>query len=318
MGKFAVVGNPIEHSLSPEIHLAFGRQTGITLSYEKRLAESDAFSENATEFFKNGGSGLNVTAPFKGDAFNFCSSCDTAATASGAVNTIHATGDGYRGFNTDGIGLINDLKRLQWLDQAERILVLGAGGAAQGILPPLLETGKSITLANRTEARAEALRSRFQSVEACGFDALTGGWDLVINATAAGWDHKKLPLSRRVFKDAYCYDLGYQADGQTMFVTQVESEAAIASDGLGMLVEQAAMAFHIWHSVSPETMPVLEGLRKRKQRFIAGAVCPRCGSSDTIYVELNLLNIPVRRRCTNCSFSDDPDGKVAVKIQDPN
>lgn len=312
--KFVVIGNPIEHSLSPEIHLAFGADVGIHLSYEKLYAETDKFESAAQAFFTNGGIGMNVTAPFKQDAFAFSAECDAAAIAAGAVNTIHAENDAFFGYNTDGIGLVRDLERLGWDLEDSRTLILGAGGAAQGVIQPLLEAGASLTVANRTYSRAETLQKRFSAISIVAFDKLDGGWDIVIDATAAGWQRERLPLATWIFEDARCYDLGYSRDGQTPFVSQVESTAAEVSDGLGMLVEQAAEAFRIWHGVVPQRAPVLAGLRNPKRQFIAGAECPRCHKEDTIYVEQDLLGAPKLRGCHECDFSEDMQGNVSINI----
>ena len=314
LARFAVIGNPIAHSLSPEIHLAFAAETSRQLTYEKLLAEVDGFDATVSEFFDDQGAGLNVTAPFKGDAFNFVTERDSVAEAAGAVNTIAASNDGFIGYNTDGIGLVNDLKRLEWPISGSKVLVIGAGGAAQGIILPLLQNEAEITVANRTLTKAEALRVAFPKISVNSFNELTDGWDVVINATAAGWHQQGLAIQDRVFQHAHCYDLGYQRDGQTPFILKVEKSAASCSDGLGMLVEQAAAAFEIWHGIKPSTAPVLNGLRNPKRQFIAGAVCPRCGEQDTIYVERDLQGIVMLRVCKACGFSEDSEGNESLRL----
>ncbi|MYD42422.1 MAG: shikimate dehydrogenase [Gammaproteobacteria bacterium] len=311
--KFAVIGNPIAHSLSPAIHQAFAAETGIELSYEKIYAETDQFEKIARSFFKSG-VGMNVTAPFKQDAYKFVGQRDAASQAAHAVNTIHSQGGEFVGYNTDGVGLVRDLHRLQWPVQNAAILILGAGGAAQGIALPLLEAGASVTVTNRTHARAVALRRQFPSIGLARIDQLQAGWDIVINATAAGWQQQRLPIADHVFGNANCYDLGYQRGGKTSFVQQVERVATAAEDGLGMLVEQAAEAFQIWHGTLPQTWPVLNGLRHPKRQFIAGAECPRCHKLDTIYVERDLLGNPLLRSCKSCSFQEDIDGNMSINL----
>ena len=313
--QFAVIGNPIAHSLSPEIHLAFALETGNEISYERILADPEDFDATAQRFFSAQGAGLNVTAPFKGNAYTFVDERDAAAEASGAVNTIHAAGSRYLGYNTDGIGLVADLTRLDWPLQDAKVLLIGAGGAAQGVVLPLLEHGAKLCVANRTKARAEALKTKFPRIDVLGLDELTPGWDVVINATAAGWQQQQLPIPDTTFQAARCYDLGYQRDGQTPFIQQVHTSALEVSDGLGMLVEQAAEAFRIWHDVRPQSQPVLEGIRKPKRQFIAGAACPRCGKQDTIYVEQDLLGNAKLRGCHTCSYREDVEGNVSVDLR---
>ena len=313
--KFAVIGNPIAHSLSPEIHRAFAAEVGLEISYDRILAASDGFRMTVQDFFATDGIGLNITAPFKQDAYVFVDEKDPAAVASGAVNTIHAVGDAYLGYNTDGIGLVADLSRLGWSLQGAKILVIGAGGAAQGIVLPLLEQGVELSVANRTRSRADALQDQFPKIDVLNIEELEQGWDVVINATAAGWHQQQLPVPSATFEDARCYDLGYQRDGRTPFIQQVESRAAETSDGLGMLVEQAAQAFHIWHNVRPQTNPVLEGLRNPKRQFIAGAVCPRCKRQDTLYIESDLLGNATLRACHACGYSEDIEGNVSINLR---
>lgn len=312
--QFAVIGNPIAHSLSPEIHLAFAAQVGLEIHYERILAAPDDFQTTVRDFFSRNGIGLNVTAPFKQDAYAFVDERDLASNASGAVNTIHAVGERILGYNTDGTGLVADLTRLAWRLHETKTLVIGAGGAAQGIVLPLLEQGAELYIANRTRARAEALKKHFPDVEVLGLDELPERWDIVINATAAGWQQERLAVSSGVFEGARCYDLGYQRDGRTPFIQQVEPYASETADGLGMLVEQAAEAFRIWHDVKPQTNPVLHGLRNPKRQFIAGAECPRCNKLDTIYVERDLVGNPTLRACRACNYSEDVEGNVSIDL----
>ena len=313
--KFAVIGNPIAHSLSPEIHLAFAAEFGLEITYERILATPDGFHDTAKDFFTSNGVGLNVTAPFKQVAYKFVDKRDPQSDASGAVNTIHAVDDRHLGYNTDGIGLVADLSRLGWTLPGAKVLVIGAGGAAQGIVLPLLDQGVELSVANRTKSRADALKEQFPKVQVVGLEELSPGWDVVINATAAGWQQQQLPIPGTVFNDARCYDLGYQRDGRTPFIQQVDTQAAETSDGLGMLVEQAAEAFHIWHDVKPQTKPVLEGLRNPKRQFIAGAVCPRCKRQDTLYIESDLQGNATLRACHACGYSEDIEGNVSINLR---
>lgn len=311
---FAVIGNPIAHSLSPEIHLAFAKEVGLEINYDRILSATDDFQTTAQNFFRANGIGLNVTAPFKQDAFKFVNERDSLSKASEAVNTIHAVDGVFHGYNTDGIGLVADLIRLSWPLKDAKILVIGAGGAAQGVVLPLLEQGAELSVANRTRSRADALKEQFPKIGVLGLEELSEGWDVVINATAAGWQQQQLPVPSEIFEAARCYDLGYQRDGRTPFIQQVEPYASASSDGLGMLVEQAAEAFRVWHGVKPQTNSVLDGLRNPKRQFIAGAACPRCGSHDTIYIERDLLGNATRRACHACNYSEDIDGNVSIDV----
>ena len=313
--KFAVIGNPIAHSLSPEIHHAFAAEVGLEIFYDRILAATDKFRVTAQVFFAADGIGLNVTAPFKQDAYEFVDEKDPASVASGAVNTIHEVDGVCLGYNTDGIGLVADLSRLGWSLQGAKILVIGAGGAAQGIVLPLLEQGAELFVANRTRSRADALSAQFPKIEVLDIEKLEQGWDVVINATAAGWQQQHLPVPSATFEDARCYDLTYQRDGHTPFIQQVKTQAADTSDGLGMLVEQAAEAFRIWHDMKPQTNPVLKGLRNPKRQFIAGAICPRCKRQDTLYVEYDLLGNATLRTCHACGYTEDIEGNIAINLR---
>ena len=313
--QYAVIGNPVEHSLSPDIHRAFAKQLGIQLSYDKLYSEVSAFDQTVEQFRASGGQGLNVTAPFKGDAFRFSTWLNEAAISAKAVNTLHFQDSEVRGFNTDGIGLVGDLRRLSWIIKDMSVLIIGAGGATQGILQPLLKGGANITVANRTYSRAVSLQESFPEIQVASLDELDSGWSIVINATATGWQNQELPIELNVLQDARCYDLAYAKNGETTFTNQAKKTASELSDGLGMLVEQAAESFRIWHGIQPSTQPILRELRKPKTRFIAGAVCPRCQKQDTLFIELDLLGTPVRRSCHSCDFSDDQDGNVSVTLQ---
>ena len=273
MDRYAVVGNPIAHSKSPWIHAAFARQTGQALDYHALLAPLDGFAETVAAFRAGGGHGLNVTVPFKLEAFALAERLTPRAQAAGAVNTLVFGADGLLGDNTDGAGLVRDLVvNLGCPLAGRRILLLGAGGATRGALLPLLEgRPASLVIANRTAARAEALAAEFAphaadaSLEGCGFAALAGRrFDLVINATAASLSGELPPLPPGLYADdALAYDMMY-GRGHTPFMGAALADgAARVADGLGMLVEQAAESFALWRGVRPDGAPVLAELRHR-------------------------------------------------------
>jgi shikimate dehydrogenase len=278
MDRYAVVGNPVAHSLSPQIHAAFAAATGQALRYERLHAPVDGFAATVEAFFAAGGAGLNVTVPFKEAAARWVDVLDPDAAAAGAVNTIVREGARFRGFNTDGQGLVRDLTGNWQLDlRGVRLLLLGAGGAARGVLRPLLEQApERLVIANRTAARAQALAAAVSSstrtsVAGGGHELAVGRFDLVINATSAGLQHEAVtPCPPAVVRGAFCYDMIYAApDGAaggaapvTAFCRWCAANGArSAVDGLGMLVEQAALAFALWRGVTPETGPVLAQLR---------------------------------------------------------
>ena len=261
--RYAVIGNPVSHSLSPHIHAAFARATGEDLSYGTILVPGDGFGEAAWHFFRDG-KGLNVTVPFKLDAWAWVADHDQLAKTAGAVNTIVLRGR-YRtlGCNTDGIGLVNDLtSHLGWQVTGARTLILGAGGAVQGVVGALKDAGaEGLTIANRTEAKARDLARRF-GVQACPLTAVGGGWDLVLNGTSAGLAGTGKLIADTAVAGSRCYDLFYRRDGATPFCVWATAHGAGAvSDGLGMLVEQAAESFYLWRGIRPDTAPVLADLR---------------------------------------------------------
>ena len=269
--RYAVVGHPIAHSQSPRIHRLFAAQTGQDLSYEAILAPLDGFAVTLRRFVAEGGKGLNVTLPFKAEAFILADVCSPRASQASAVNTLTVGTDGRLwGDNTDGVGLVRDLKEGLGLTLFDRrLLILGAGGAACGILGPLLEEGpRELVVANRTAARAEALADRFHClgpVLGTGLPALAGAgpFDLILNATAASlFDAVPDLPPGLVAAHTVCYDLAY-GHGPTAFMRwALEQGAARAEDGLGMLVEQAAVAFELWRGVRPDTAPVRAALRQ--------------------------------------------------------
>lgn len=261
--RYAVFGHPIAHSKSPQIHTAFARQTGQDMTYEAILAPLDGFADSVAAFIAAGGRGANVTVPFKEEAFRLANRLSPRAQRAGAVNTLSFDADGILGDNTDGAGLVADLTRnLHCTIVGKRVLLLGAGGAARGVIEPLLNQQPAVlVIANRTVSRAEELAELFgRGIRACGFDAADTPYDLVINATAASLAGDLPPLSPRVFTpDTLAYDMMYGRD--TPFLDFARTHGARTADGLGMLVEQAAEAFHLWRGVRPDTAPVIASLR---------------------------------------------------------
>ncbi|MFH1873497.1 MAG: shikimate dehydrogenase [Pseudomonadota bacterium] len=273
--RYAVFGNPIGHSKSPRIHALFAAQTGQDLSYLAILAARDGFAAAVGAFIAAGedpAKGANVTVPFKEEAFRLATRRTARAAAAGAVNTLSFEQDAMIGDNTDGAGLVRDLKHNLGCDPGgRRILLLGAGGAARGvILPLLLEGPAELLIANRTEETAARLALEFARLPDCaggpkpdgtGFASLAGRqFDLVINATSAGLSGASLPLPPGVFGPrCVAYEMVYGRE--TPFMAQARAAGARVADGLGMLVEQAAEAFFIWRGVRPRTAPVLAALK---------------------------------------------------------
>lgn len=268
--RYAVIGNPVAHSKSPQIHAEFARQTGQNLVYERLLAPTDAFIPTAIAFRARGGCGLNITLPFKGEAFGYADRLSKRASAAQAVNTITFEGDAIVGDNTDGTGLVNDLVRnLGCAIAGARVLLLGAGGAARGVIMPLLEQQPAqLAIANRTPGKAQSLAQSFREhIDAGTYAALAGRqFDLVVNATSASLAGELPPLPPGVFaRGALAYDMMY-GRGETPFLVFARSEgAAMLADGLGMLVEQAAESFFIWRGLRPDSARVLRFLRANKE-----------------------------------------------------
>lgn len=268
MEQYAVFGNPIAHSKSPFIHQRFAQQLKIEHPYGRVLAPVDAFNETLNVFITAGGKGCNVTVPFKEEAFARADELTERAALAGAVNTLKRLEDGrLLGDNTDGIGLLSDLERLTFIKPGYRILLIGAGGAARGVLLPLLSLDCAVTVTNRTLARAQELVSVFAhtgSIKALAMDVLVGEeFDLIINATSSGitGDTPAIPSSLINMK-VHCYDMFYQK-GNTPFLNWCEQHGAKqCADGLGMLVAQAAHAVLLWHGVMPEITPVIHELKK--------------------------------------------------------
>ena len=263
--RYAVIGHPVAHSRSPWIHAQFARATGEDMEYGAIDVPPAEFARAVERFRSQGGKGLNVTLPFKPEAFRLCAETSARAAAAQAVNTLVLDRARLYGDNTDGEGLVRDLtvnlgRRLD----GERVLLLGAGGAAQGVLAPLAQAGAAaIVIANRTVARAQALAQRVPGAEACGFEALAGRtFGLVVNATSAGLQGELPPLPPGLFgAGALAYDMIYGRD--TEFLALARAAGAATADGLGMLVEQAAESFLVWRGVRPDTRAVLAALRAR-------------------------------------------------------
>lgn len=271
MDRYAVVGHPVSHSMSPRIHAAFARQTGQSLSYARLPAPRDGFPETVRGFIAAGGRGLNVTLPFKPEACEFVDSLSTRASAARAVNTIIVEPDGTTtGDNTDGAGLLRDLVENNAIEiTGKRVLVAGAGGAVRGVLQPLLlALPAELVVVNRTVTRARELREAFAAtgdLEACGYDQLSGRrFDLVINGTSTGIEETVPPLPENIFlPDGCAYDMFYASDVTAFVCWALDRGAGKALDGTGMLVEQAAESFWLWRGIRPETAPVIDMLRER-------------------------------------------------------
>ncbi|MDP2758811.1 MAG: shikimate dehydrogenase [Sideroxyarcus sp.] len=265
--KYAVIGNPIAHSKSPLIHTLFAQQTGQDISYEAIEAPLDGFATTIARLRAEGYKGCNVTVPFKFEAFQLATQRSGRAHDAGAVNTLIFEGDEILGDNTDGVGLLADIeKNIAYKLFLKDALVLGAGGAAAGVLWPLFNAGVGIIIANRTLEKAERLAAPFEgagTVFARSYEALAGrSFDLVINATSSGLTGQLPPLPQGLFKPgALAYDMMYGKETPFMAFARQQG-AAIIADGLGMLVEQAATTFALWRKVRPDTKPVLEILRK--------------------------------------------------------
>ena len=267
MDRYVVIGNPVAHSLSPAIHALFARASGEAIAYERLLAPLDAFASTTRAFFDAGGRGANVTLPFKEEAFRFAAAASERARAAGAANFLALRGSRIEADNTDGVGLVADLARNIGVRlERANILLLGAGGAARGVIAPLLAAGvASLTIANRTLERAEALANRFASqgrVASCALDAIIPArYEIVLNATSASMHGAPLSIPREVLASSLLvYDLAY-GPATRPFLSAASATGVRVSDGLGMLVEQAAESFFLWRGVRPETQPVIAHLR---------------------------------------------------------
>lgn len=267
---YAVFGNPIAHSKSPLLQAAFAEQTQQTIEYTAQCVDIGHFNTAADTFFSQGGKGLNVTVPFKLDAFNYASQLNHRAQRAGAVNTLSINSAGIIiGDNTDGIGMINDISRnLGWPLKNKRVLLLGAGGAVRGVLEPLIQAQvHSITIANRTLEKAVTLAADFSDtveITPRTFSELSDQeFDVIINGTSASLSGDLPPLPSKIIRDdVCCYDMMYSKE-LTPFLNWCQQQGAKkVSDGLGMLVCQGAESFFIWRGIKPETKPVIDMLRK--------------------------------------------------------
>ena len=267
---YAVFGNPINHSKSPHIHRHFAEQTGQDMHYTKQLVNEGEFEQATQEFFAQGGKGLNITVPFKLNAYEFAQKRTARAERAGAVNTLARLSDGtILGDNTDGIGMVHDMHNLGWELEGKRILIVGAGGAVRGILQPLLEEKPAlVVIANRTFSKAEELAKNFHDlgdVQARTFEQLGGEiFDIVINGTSASLQGELPPLPDKLLAEkACCYDMMYGAEPTIFLQWAKNNGAAQIADGLGMLIGQAAEAFYLWRQIRPEVVPVITALRRQ-------------------------------------------------------
>ncbi len=265
--RYAVFGNPIAHSKSPALQMAFAQQTAENIIYTAECIETENFSVSTNQFFADGGKGLNITVPFKIEAFNYADTLTERAKLAGAVNTLIKKNGTIIGDNTDGVGLVDDLiNNLQWILKNKRVLILGAGGAVRGIVHPLLEANVSeITIANRTVEKAKTIARLFSkdySVNACHYSDLSEVFDIVINGTSASL-HGELPAVDKsvIGTQTCCYDMMYGKE-DTIFMGWAKScGSQKIADGLGMLVCQGAESFYQWRGIKPKTRDVIQRLR---------------------------------------------------------
>ena len=265
--KYAVIGNPIAHSKSPLIHAAFAKQTKQNISYEAVLAPLDGFAATIQNLINQGFKGANVTVPFKFEAFDLCVTRSSQVSLASAVNTMIFADFGVIGHNTDGEGLIEDITvNLKREIKGKRLLLLGAGGAAEGVFQPLLlQHPEILVVANRSLDKAEKVVSKshdkaWQGLASTFEDLKNQQFDIVINATSTGLSDIALPIPDSIFaKNCLAYDMMYGRE--TPFMAQARANGAQVVDGLGMLVEQAAIAFSLWRGIRPATAPVLNMLR---------------------------------------------------------
>ena len=270
LGNFAVIGDPVEHSLSPKIHNLFAKQHGNQIEYEKIRVTKGLFVAFVEDFFSNRGVGLNITLPLKAEAFEIADTLDEDSKSCQAVNTLKPVNGKLSGFNTDGVGFLTDLEAWHGIAvKDKRILLLGSGGAAKGIVRPLLSREpKTLVIANRTHASARALADQLNSenfigLEGSGLDdaeLLNKRFDIIINATSAGHKNSEMPIDQGLVEDAICYDLSY-GPAASFFRWAESSGAKRSIDGLGMLIEQAAKSYEIWTRFSPDTESVRAKIR---------------------------------------------------------
>lgn len=266
---YAVFGNPIAQSKSPQIHRMFAEQAGLDISYVAQEVALEGFAEAAEKFFSSGGSGLNVTSPFKQDAYNLANQLTVRARRAGAVNTLAAKMPGeILGDTTDGVGLVRDIStNLGWQIEGKRLLILGAGGAVRGVLEALLqESPEQLVIANRTTSKAQSLARGFAdlgSTDGIAISDLEGRtFDIVINGTSASLSGNALDLPDAILAEGgCCYDMTYAAK-PTPFLLWAQAWCPVWVDGLGMLVEQAAESFQVWTGHRPDTKPVIKTVRE--------------------------------------------------------
>ena len=265
--QYVVIGNPIAHSKSPAIHAQFAAQTKQVMNYERMLAPLDDFAGAVKKFISDGGRGANVTVPFKLDAYRLATDLTPRARAAGAVNTLKFEAGRILGDNTDGVGLVRDIVHNAGIALAgRRILLLGAGGAARGVILPILsEHPAGLVIANRTAARAHELVAEFAgqstSLVASNFSDLSGQFDIIINATSASLSAALPEIANTLLgRQTFVYDMMYGAK-PSVFMQWAAEQGATVRDGLGMLVEQAAESFFLWRGVRPDTAPVYDWLR---------------------------------------------------------
>ncbi|MDH2918144.1 MAG: shikimate dehydrogenase [Sideroxydans sp.] len=264
--RYAVIGNPINHSKSPLIHQMFAAQTGEDMSYEKIAAPLDGFAATIQRLRNEGYKGCNVTVPFKFEAFELASEKQPRAVTARAANTLVFAAEQIIADNTDGAGLVRDIEQnLNVSLRGKRVLLMGAGGAAYGVALPLLMTGCALSVVNRTVVKAQQLAANFAphgNIKAYAYEDLTGlPFDVIINATSSGLSDELAPLPASFAPHALAYDMMYGR--ATPFMQFAKQHGAQVADGLGMLVEQAAEAFFIWRGVRPATAPVIAALRAR-------------------------------------------------------
>ena len=265
--QYVVIGNPVSHSKSPAIHAQFAAQTGESIAYERLAAPLDDFAACVHHFMQSGGRGANVTVPFKLEAFALATQLTPRAQAAGAVNTLSFDDGRIVGDNTDGVGLVRDIVHNAGVVlEGRRILLLGAGGAARGVVMPLLaERPQQLVVANRTVARAQELVQSFPAaapvLKAAAFDDLSGQFEVIINATSASLSADLPAVPATLFgPQVFVYDMMYAAT-PTVFMQWAAQHGARVRDGLGMLVEQAAESFFVWRGARPDTAPVYALLR---------------------------------------------------------
>lgn len=266
---YGIMGHPIQHSWSPRIHQLFAEQTRQNLIYQAILVPLQGLAKALDHFQAKGGKGLNITLPFKQEAYQLVDTLSERAQKAKAINTILFNADGSRfGDNTDGIGFVRDVNlHHAFTILNKRILILGAGGAVRGILSPLLEEQPEvIVVANRTRENAEVLAKEF-AVEVTDFaDLGNEQFDLIINGTSASLNHNDIKLPHNIIgKETYCYDMVYGKSSTPFMIWAQNNQASIVSDGLGMLVEQAAESFYLWRQIRPDTQSVLNYFTSRHQ-----------------------------------------------------